>query len=154
VCFFCVAAVAALSSFVFAQAAFGQEDGVFVDPDSPSAKQYSIPLERERREADPSQEPGAGVQQGARTSPLFGAGIEGVERAAPPRSSERKPRSTKRSGKPSEPQASDDRKILQAATSHPGAPGGGFEGALAIGSVAIAVLLVGGAAGVLLRRRV
>ena len=32
-----------------------QEPGVFIDPGSPSAKEYAIPLESERRQADPAQ---------------------------------------------------------------------------------------------------
>ena len=52
---------------------------VVVDPDSPSAKEYAIPLERERRQADPTTPSEAGVIQGERTSPLFGEGIAASE---------------------------------------------------------------------------
>ena len=49
---------------------------VVIDPDSPSAKEYAIPLENERRQADPETAPQDGVTQGERSSPLFGSGIE------------------------------------------------------------------------------
>ena len=70
--------------------AVAQSDGVFVDPDSPAGKEYALPLEEARREAAP---PGQG-SDGAKDSdnPLFGAGIArrgssktaaGDERGAP-----------------------------------------------------------------------
>ena len=64
-------ALLALAAPVRAQ----EEDGVFIDPDSPSGKEYQLPLETERRQADPSREPSNGIVQGARNSPIFGAGI-------------------------------------------------------------------------------
>ncbi len=73
--FLCIAAVAVLASLALAAPAAAQEEGVFIDPGSPSAKEYQIPLESERRQADPEQDPSAEIVQGARSSPLFGAGI-------------------------------------------------------------------------------
>jgi hypothetical protein len=61
---------------VFAPAAFAQEPGVFVDPDSPAGKEYALPLEQARREAaGDATPPGRGVP-GGRGEPLFGVGIE------------------------------------------------------------------------------
>ena len=49
-----------------------QEEGVYVDPGSPTGKEYAIPFDSARRQADPSGG-GAGVAPGA--APLFGVGI-------------------------------------------------------------------------------
>ena len=54
---------------ILAAPAVAQEDGVFVDPDSPAGKEYAIPLEEARRHGAGGGAPGAG-------QPLFGAGIE------------------------------------------------------------------------------
>lgn len=51
--------------------AFGQEDGVTVDPDSPSGKEYALPLEDARRRAGSR---GKGKRRSGQ-SPLFGAGV-------------------------------------------------------------------------------
>jgi hypothetical protein len=152
-----MAGFAALASLLFSGPAFAQEDGVFIDPDSPSAKEYSLPLESERRQADPSQEPGASIVQGARESPIFGAGIvragkgEGSSRSGTRRSAADKA-AERRAGAAASPQES-DAKVLEAAMSNPGPPAGGIGVALIIGGVAIGVLLLGGVAGMLLRRR-
>ena len=64
---------------ILAAPAVAQEDGVFVDPDSPAGKEYAIPLEEARRHGAGGGAPGA-------SQPLFGAGIEratqAVERAS------------------------------------------------------------------------
>jgi hypothetical protein len=59
---------------ILAAPAVAQEDGVFVDPDSPAGKEYAIPLEEARRHGAGGGAPGTG-------QPLFGAGIE---QATPP----------------------------------------------------------------------
>ena len=52
--------------------ATAQEDGVFVDPDSPAGKEYALPLDTARREA----QGGGGSQAAGDDAPaLFGAGI-------------------------------------------------------------------------------
>ena len=56
-------------------AASAQEDGVVVDPDSPAAKEYAIPLEAERNRADP------GPTRRAGQAGRFGEGISGGEAA-------------------------------------------------------------------------
>jgi hypothetical protein len=58
-------------------AAGQDEEGVFVDPESPAGKEYAIPLEQARREATPDalgREGGAGSAS-AEQPPLFGMGI-------------------------------------------------------------------------------
>ena len=143
--------------FALAAPARGQEDGVFIDPDSPSAKEYRLPLESERRQADPGQEPSADIVQGARSSPIFGAGIvsdSGGESERAKSNAGSTKNDAARSGEPqaAEPDA-EDAEIVRAATSNPGPPAGGVGVALTIGGVAVGVLLAGGLAGLLLRRR-
>ena len=165
-----IGGVAALVSLTFAAPAAAQEEGVFIDPGSPSAKEYAIPLEAERRQADPGQEPSAGVQQGSRSSPIFGTGIvsdgdtggepssgapsstaeDGDSDAVKDRerdAAEDTPQETEPSTRP------EDAAVVRAATSNPGPPSGGAGVPLTIGGVALGVLLVGGLAGLLLRRR-
>ena len=55
--------------------ALAQGDGVTIDPDSPSGREYAIPLEDARRDAG-SAGRGGKVRRGERTAPLFGEGIE------------------------------------------------------------------------------
>jgi hypothetical protein len=125
---------------------------------SPSAKEYAIPLEAERRQADPGQEPSAVVQQGSRSSPIFGAGIvtdgdAGGETSpgAPGSAGRDLDREASRETEPRKSPADDE--AVRAAASNPALPSGGAGVPLTIGGVAVAVLLVGGFVGVLLRRR-
>jgi hypothetical protein len=66
--------VAAVTLLTFdAAMVSAQEDGVFIDPDSPAGTEYAIPLEQARRDAaggGPTTRGRAGDGQ-----PLFGAGI-------------------------------------------------------------------------------
>ena len=150
-----MAVIAALASLLVAAPASAQEDGVFLDPDSPSAKEYQLPLESERRQADPEQEPSAGIVQGERSSPIFGTGIVGGDESERARSGSQSNKddapASSRSGEPQPDQR--DAEIVEAATSNPGPPAGGVGVALIIGGVAVGVLLLGGVAGLLLRRR-
>lgn len=52
--------------------ATGQKDGVFVDPDSPAGKEYALPLDTARRDA---QGGGGSATAGGDGPALFGAGI-------------------------------------------------------------------------------
>jgi hypothetical protein len=52
------------------------QDGVFVDPNSPSGKEYQIPLESARRQADPKRKSGKVVPGERGGAPLFGEGIQ------------------------------------------------------------------------------
>ncbi len=57
--------------------AAAQEDGVFVDPDSPAGKEYASPLEQARRDAagGGGAGGGGGSSGGSAGQPLFGVGI-------------------------------------------------------------------------------
>jgi len=146
-------ALLALAAPVRAQ----EEDGVYIDPDSPSGKEYQLPLESERRQADPSREPSDGIVQGARNSPIFGAGIVSRDDGEVAKNgSRRRTARSAASGGEAEPRDAErdgDAEVLQAATSNPGPPDGGIGVSLTIGGVAVAVLLLGGLTGLLLRRR-
>ena len=164
-----MAGATVLALLAIAAPAAAQDDGVVVDPDSPSGKEYAIPLENERRLADPGTEPGAPTQQGARTSPLFGAGISGSgtsgagsgasgSSAAHPdapasKRSGGRARARSRSGPAAGAERPDTPAVVRAAAGNPGAPTGGIGTLLLIGAVGAGTLLVGGAAGLLLRRR-
>src|SRR5918993_1804344 len=56
------------------------QDGVFIDPGSPSGKEYEIPLETVRRGAQPGTDPSAPITQGERSATPFGEGITGETR--------------------------------------------------------------------------
>jgi hypothetical protein len=60
--------------------AVAQEDGVFVDPDSPAGKEYAIPLQEARRQA--AGERGEGGGNPSSGQPLFGEGINRAEGSA------------------------------------------------------------------------
>ena len=67
--------------FVFPAAASAQqpnEDGVFVDPDSPTSKEYAVPTEEARRDASGGASGGssAGGSDGGAEAPLFGVGVD------------------------------------------------------------------------------
>jgi hypothetical protein len=64
-----VLAVIAMSLSLWTQAAMGLEPGVHVDPGSPAAKQYALPLNQARDIGS------RGTGGNALSSPLFGAGI-------------------------------------------------------------------------------
>jgi hypothetical protein len=132
------------------------EPGVFIDPESPSSKEYDIPLERARRGADPGTDPDSPVGQGQRgVAPLFGAGItaasggdetgDGAGPGGGRRNGDDQGSGTATSGDP--PAA-----VVEAAT-NPTRPAGDGGTSLAIVGIALAVLLAGSGAGWLLRRR-
>lgn len=152
-----VAVLAALLSIVPAAPALAQQDeGVFIDPDSPTIKEYAIPLEAERRQADPSQPADEWVQRGSRTSPLFGTGIITRDAATAPargsRADNRQRRAEATMAAGVEPQARGADHDARLATVSAGAPDGGAGALLGILGLAIGVVLVGGLLGLLLRR--
>jgi hypothetical protein len=63
-------ALVALLVLVATPSAAAQEDGVFVDPDSPAGKEYAVPIDQARGDAAGGGDAGPGEE------PLFGAGIE------------------------------------------------------------------------------
>lgn len=69
-----VSALAIVVALAAPGVARAQEEGVFVDPDSSSAKEYAIPLEESRRKGS-SGKNDTPVKQGSRTAPAFGEGV-------------------------------------------------------------------------------
>jgi hypothetical protein len=164
----CLATVAA--ALALTAPAEAQEPGVFVDPDSPTAKEYALPLESVRRQADPRTPSDAAVPQGQRVSPAFGEGIGPAASqggTAAGASAEAGSDGTRGGGARDGGDASDEgaasgtggaaddsaAATVRAATANPGAPGGDVSDTLTIGGGALAVLLLGAGAGLLLRRR-
>lgn len=140
---------------VSAPAASAQEDPVFVDPDSPSGKEYELPIDRARQQGAP-QTQAAESARGSQAAPLFGAGVRADGAATANRGSSEEPRGAgsadstdpatgSRSDRADAPAAAERR--AQAAV-----PAGGA-GVAAIVGVAAGVLLLGGLLGLLLRRR-
>ena len=149
-------ALTLIAPAVIAPAAFAADDEIFVDPGSPSGKEYALPVHRARQQA-------AGDRQGAKgatSAPLFGEGVDAARSGAT--AGGRSGRSTDASDASagsSDAGASRDRgasaqqaapKTLKAQAA---APDGGIGDAAIIGGVSVGVLLLGAVIGVLLRRR-
>jgi hypothetical protein len=155
-----ICALAPLLAAALVAQAGAQEPGVFIDPGAPSAKEYALPFESERRQADPDQGPTAQIAPGSRESPAFG---EGITSRNVPSSSGNAPTYSRKSvsGGGSRESKKTRRQIasggvasvIRAATSNPGAPAGGADVTLTIAGIGLGVLLVGGVAGLLWRRR-
>jgi hypothetical protein len=150
-----VLAVALLT--VDAAAVSAQEDGVFIDPDSPAGTEYAIPLDQARREAA-----GGGTTTQGRAEngqPLFGAGI--APRSEAPRNEAKGASATgdARGGGARKPRAAGVDKTprpgsnagASTAAVAAAAGDGGSEGLLTAG-IAAAVLALGLAAGLVFRR--
>lgn len=132
------------------------QEGVFVDPDSPSGKEYAVPLEAARRQADPKASKAQRVAPGRRDqAPLFGEGIDAGDPAAGAGRASGGTKASRRK-RPRETRASPARKAapatVRAAVSRPGAPDGGLGTTLMIAGGAAVVLLAGGLGGLALRR--
>lgn len=149
-------ALGLLAALVAAAPAAAQEPGVTIDPGSPSAKQYVLPLDSARRAADPKGQEGPGSGQTAGGAPLFGAGVSRAaargasdDSSSPGGGASRSARAQKlRTGGPSRLPAA-----VQQAVSNPGDPGGGIGTTAAVIAAAALVLLAGLAAGIVARRR-
>jgi hypothetical protein len=155
-----VLAVLTVSLSISTQAAAGLEPGVHVDPGSPAAKQYALPLNQAREIGR------GGAGSAAGTSPsLFGAGIgsarshrtsvvaEGAgsnARGGARSGSREKPHRSSREGSPSgqASPASLDASHLDIAAQ----AGSGDGSLLALLGGGVAVLLLGGVGGVATRR--
>lgn len=140
--------------------AVAQQSGVSVDPGSPTGKEYALPLESARRQADPSRprdQTTAPPGSSSDPSPLFGKGI------TPRGSGTRRPRSHR--GANGRDKTNDSARVstsavpknvrraarqINAGTQLPGA--GNSSSALAIGG-GLAVLALGAAGGLIMRRR-
>ena len=71
----CIAAtLVAVGVALSAPSAFAQEEGVTLDPGSPTAKEYALPIEQARRDAG-GEGGRATTQAGERAVPLFGEGV-------------------------------------------------------------------------------
>jgi len=120
--------------------AMAQDDEVFVDPDSPTGREYDIPLERARRDASP--ELGARDQPSrSRSAELFGEGISEPAAGGPGGSPSREARTSAALPEP-----------VRAAMLRPGAPEGGAGSSLLFGGAGLLVIALGVGGGVLLRR--
>jgi hypothetical protein len=143
-----------VACLVAASAADAQDPGVFIDPGDPSAKEYAIPFEQERRQADPGQGASAPVAPGTRSSPTFGVGITSGNAPGPADDPGDGGSGKAQDDEPERERVSDaDSAVVQAAAAQPGAPERGTEVTLMIAGIALGVLLAGGVAGLLWRRR-
>ncbi len=144
-------AVLAVSLSVLTQAATGLEPGVHMDPGSPAAKQYALPLNQAR-------DIGRGGAGASASSSLFGAGIRNprshrstvVAKKGEGSNARNEPRRLSREGSSSgrSALASLDASNLDAAARE----GSGDGSLLALLGGGIAVLLLGGVGGVAMRR--
>jgi hypothetical protein len=139
------------------------EPGLHLDPNSPSAKEYAVPLEEARREADPSRELSDPVVPGSRESPPFGDGItsdesqesssgagSGRDRGGGDGRGDGRGDEARSERKDSNPLAET---VVAEAAARPGAPPGDRGSiALVVGAGSL-VLAVGALTGALLRRR-
>jgi len=156
-CAFTVTASAAV-----APVAVAQEDGVTVDPGSPSGKEYALPIDRARAQAAE----GGGSGSPAQKAPLFGEGVDG-DGAGAGRGGSAADRGSSRdradgtrgaaspiddiesggNGSSDDSASANDRRLLRAQAA---------EGGLGIGATigaGIGILLIGGLIGLWLRRR-
>ena len=141
---------------LLAAPAVAQEDGVFVDPDSPAGKEYAIPLEEARRHGAGGGAPGTG-------QPLFGAGIERGTSPAETSSAKGgaggsvsgggsgKARGNGTNGNGGSSEASEGGQAVQRSAAIKAAAGGSSDGLITAAIVAL-VLAAGLLAGVALRR--
>ena len=154
----------ALGAVLAPAAAHAQnEDGVFVDPDSPSTREYSIPSEQARDQADPGRDDRV-PSGGPSGSPAFGAGVGEDGGDSDGGGSNAGGGSSDGGGSgggsndvvPQPADASgldeDAERVLSAAGSQP-VPDGGGGAVLAILGAAVLVVLAGVGTGALLRRR-
>jgi hypothetical protein len=135
-------------------AAAGQEPGVVVDPGSPAGKEYAIPVDRARRDAGVDRAPHASTGGSAEAKPeLFGAGI-----------TPRKPAAKKPAKARSKRGGGDGSGAAPGGGGDSGGSGGGGPAVSVqsrpsanalpwLAGPAAAVLLIGAAAGLLMRRR-
>jgi hypothetical protein len=146
------------------------QDGVFIDPGSPTAKEYEIPFESVRRGAEPGADPSASIQQGERNAAPFGEGITSTDRSEGPAGQGSSGEGSSSTGSSSDSNRGADRsergqggdgateggstaKIVEAAASNPGAPPASASSTLLYVGAGVLVLALGAGAGVLLRRR-
>lgn len=155
-----VAIVGTLLLALHAPAAYAQsENGVTVDPRSPAGKEYALPIDRARRDADDS------TDSGRASTPAFGAGVRADR--APGRTEDRSTRGGAARGTPpaspsssstsaqtatSAQQAREREGINRALLKASAGDGGSSQGSLALLLGGVAVMVIGVGAGFLLRR--
>lgn len=157
-----------------ASVAAAQDDEVFVDPGSPSGKEYALPIDEARQQGAAKQKPKPSAERAK--PPLFGEGVE-PKRAGtttPQAAPERRDAGSRDDAKRAKARAADNRRAKAAAREKAAAeaaaraaeevartralraqaasPDGGVGFAAMIGA-GVGVLLIGGLAGLLLRRR-
>ena len=131
-----------------------QTDDVFVDPDSPTGREYDIPLERARRNADPAPSAASGGSR-SRGAALFGEGITETE-AAESGGGDGRASGDRKQRSPTRPLRESRRSIppaVKAAIRQPGAPDASDRTLLTVAAGAGLVLASGLLFGYLLRRR-
>jgi hypothetical protein len=160
----------ALSTPAYAQ----DEPGVHVDPDSPGKKEYELPVEEQRRKADPNQD------DSQNEAPLFGEGLEtptptptvdpaiAARERAEDRRREKRQDARKRARAKARREAARERELakatataeadktpaaVRAAAVEPATPEGGVGTTLLLvgGAASVLVLAIGG--GIAMRRR-
>lgn len=136
-----------------ASVASAQDDQIFVDPDSPSGKEYELPIDSARKQGSV----GSQAKEPAQAAPLFGEGIERDSGDGAMAGSSTS--STAGDGDAGSERARGKARPGSATTgataehkAQAAAPDGAG-GLLAILGVGTGVLLAGGLAGLLLRRR-
>jgi hypothetical protein len=135
------------------QVAAAEEPGVHVDPDSPSGKEYAIPLDRARSDTGGSKNSDSESSSDGR----FGSGIEPAAGAQPnqdaPSSSQSTGQSTTDEPAPSagRRKTKQKRRRLELEPTAAPATGGTDSSKLGIGLIGLGVLAVGGLLGLLLR---
>jgi hypothetical protein len=128
------------------------DDGVTVDHNSPSAKEYAIPLDEARGDAT-----GGATRSGSDSTPQpFGQGVTTPERSpsssGPPSRKRDKKAGTSTTAKPST-STSDADPTRTVAAVPAGGDGGGSSSGQALAGGAALVIVAGGAAGLWARRR-
>ncbi len=133
------------------------QDGVVVDPSSPSGKEYAIPLDAARRDAAPGGQNSGGDSQSA---PLFGEGVgdsqadETIAAGSKPRSEgESRQRKSRSEGTPEPEAKTAEPKLRPARPVAAALPDGDASSTLTVVAVALSVLLLGGVIGSIARRR-
>ena len=147
----------AMAVFVPAAAA---EDEIFVDPGSPSGKEYALPIDSARRQA--AREAERGTAGRTQRPPLFGEGVDvapsgsarGGQGAGAGGGGGGGSTASGRSARELREQRSEPAEAgTPALQAQAGTPDGGVGALAIIGGASVAVLLLGGGIGLLLRRR-
>jgi hypothetical protein len=160
------AGLVAIVAFTMSANPAGAQDGVFIDPDSPSGKEYEIPLETVRRGAQPGTDPSAPISQGERSAAPFGEGIGGDPRNRDSPGTGSGGGRENDGGQDGGSGGSEDRRrdrdsasgasgsaVIEAAANNPGAPPSSPGSTLLYLGAGALVLALGVGVGLLLRRR-